>query len=206
MWVHKIKIKKRQKKSSYYTHCSIEYWLKKEHIQYIKKRITLTNGWAELRGLRTLGVSLVIFSSDWEATVKSPVGFVIDFTTVCSDGLENSSRLGLFKKMCVWLKPAVLLLPHRWDQLGEPSLCQLVLQKNCTLFMANVTMRTHVLRPKSTTCRQPRAHTVSKPRCMYGYIHTVHAQYRCKYTLKHTHTHTHTYAGCVHTLTHLHDQ
>lgn len=55
MWVHKIKT--RQKKVTIlYTLLNRILIVKKEHIQYIEKRITRTNGWTELTVRGPLGV------------------------------------------------------------------------------------------------------------------------------------------------------
>lgn len=138
-----------------------------------------------VRGLYELvghSVSLMIFSSGYEATSKRPVGFVIDLTSACSDKLpiSPSSR----KRWSSNLSPPLTMGSNCNC---EPSLCQLILQ-NCTLFMANVSCTfTHITHSHPTAHHQICIHTVSK-RSLDACMDTVHAQYRYKYTFRlHTH-------------------
>lgn len=123
-------------------------------------------------------VSLMIVSSDYmyEATAKRPVGFVI--TTDCSDRLESSTPLQENSLINTsFLLTTGILVSHHF--------CQLILQ-NYTIFMHIQTRHSlaHLIKnlPRFINHAYSTYSKQGKLRC----IHTVHAQYICKYTLTHT--------------------
>ena len=120
-------------------------------------------------------VSLMIVSSDCETTAKRPVGFVI--TADCSDRLESSTPLqenSLINTSFV-LTTGILVSHH---------FCQLILQ-NCTIFMHIQTPHSLAHLIKNLPLFINHAYSTYSEQGKLRCIHTVHAQYICKYTLTH---------------------